>query len=288
MSIQSRRFTRSKPQTGVLLFDGRFTTLGTYTAASNGSGAPPAPWGSAEYVGVPGSNIKIYTATTKDASWWPDPFTAWGSNAGAFTSYNDNAMSSIRAQTHGGPLLSNGSEVYYSWIIYVPSSIGNSWPVVGTDSDWNVISQLHSPPYSTAPGCATSIKNYNGNLCLFGDNGSGFPTWYTTLARDRWIKITQHLIVHTVGGQGLLEVWVDGVKQQQILPRAWANYDTTDQYISADGTTAHIATEVKDTNGPGDLYINMYRKGMGSNWGMGSVTIFHMGMKIGTSYAIVQ
>lgn len=289
MSISAHRFMSAVPKPGgTLLFDGRFTVSGTYTAPVTGGGTAPPPWQGSEYAGVQESNITVYDVGTKGDTWWPDPYIAWSSLAGAFTSYNDNTISTARAQTHGGPLLSNGSEVYYSWMLYIPSAIGDHWPVVGSDADWNVMSQLHSPPYSSSPGCATSVKYYNGNLCLYGDNGSGNPTWYTPIIMDRWIKVTQHLIVHTAGGQGLLEVWVNGVKQQLILPVAWWNYDTTGQYLSPDGTTAHIATEVKDTNGPGDLYINCYRKGSGSNWGVGTVTVFHMGMKIGTNYQVVQ
>lgn len=273
---------------GRVLFDGRFTARGTYSASTTGSGTPPPPWTSAEYAGVPNSSIIVYDGTTKQQSWWPDAEPTWGGYPATFVAYADGAQGTARAQAHGGPLLTNGDEVYLGWKVYIPSAQGDHWPVVGSDNDWNLICQLHSPPYSTSPGFATSIKRYQGQLCLFGDNGSGYPTWYRPIMFDRWISVTQHLVVHTVGGRGLLEVWVDGIKQQMILPVAWPNYDTTGQWLSADGTTAHIATEVKDTNGPGDLYLDMYRRGAGSNWGVGSVSVFHMGMKIGTSYTSVQ
>ncbi len=288
MSIQSRRLQCIQTQTGQLLFDGRFVTPGTYTAPSTGSGTPPSPWASAEYVGVPNSAITVYDPAAKPISWWPGADPLWGGYPAAFTAYADGAQSTARAQAHSGPLLGNGDEVYFAWKLYVPSAQGDHWPVVGADGDWNIVCQLHSPPYSSSPGMAVSVKHYNGQLCLYGENGSGYPTWYAPITFDRWITVTQHLVVHTIGGQGLLEVWVDGVKQQQNLPVSWWNYDTTGQWISTDGTTAHIATEVKDTSGPGDLYLNMYRKGAGSNWGLGSVSVFHMGMKIGTSYNVVQ
>lgn len=88
--------------------------------------------------------------------------------------------------------------------------------------------------------------------------------------------------------QGLLEVWVNGERKSLTLPHARPNYDTTGQYLSADGRTAYMATEIADSSGVGTVYMNSYLKGAGSRFGMGTLTFFHAGLKIGPSYRSVQ
>lgn len=287
MSVSRRRFLRTGNDQ--LLFDGRFRQTGVYTSTgSNFSGTYPQPYTSAQYVPSVQSNAVIYTASTKQQSWWPDPYTPWSPRAGAFNSYNNDTQTTARAQILGGWQYQQGDEFYVSWTVNVPSANGNAWPNYLLDSDWNLMGQLHGPPYNGSPIIAINVLVVDGVLCLAGGDGSGHIMWSHPLTLDTWMRVTMHIIISSVGGQGLLEVWVDGHRKQLTLPASRPNYDRTNQYLSADRLTAHIATELADSSGAGVVYMNSYRKGMGSKFGIGTISFFHSGLKIGTSYRSVQ
>lgn len=271
------------PQT--LLWDGRFQPgdQGTYQAVSGNSGPAVGVWGASEYEGGSASRITVYDASSKGAAWWPDPYAAWASLPAAFASYTNQSLSVARAQVHDR-LCAMGDEVYFSWAVYVPSAQGDNWPVFGEDTDWNVIMQIHSAPYSGSPVVSASIQHIDGALCLAGHSGTGYYTWKQPIAMDQWHKVVCHIVASTSPSNGLLEVWVNGTKTTQILPRARDNHTTSGQYLTDNDTTAHVATECADTSGEIGIYLNCYRKGSGSNFGTSTVTVFHSGLKVGASY----
>lgn len=270
-------------------FDGRFSTMGTYTSVNgNFSGTYPAPYTSAQYVPSAQSNIATYTATTKQQQWWPDPYSQWSPIAGAFNSYNNETQTTARAQALGGWYYQTGDEFYVSWTVNVPSANGTAWPRFQMDSDWNLLGQFHGAPWNGSPIIQINVLDFNGELRLSGGNGSGYSIWNHPLQLDTWTRITMHAIISPIGGQGLLEVWVDGIKKPLTLSPARTNYNTSNQYLSPDGYTAHMATELADSGGTGTVYMNSYRMGKGSKFGIGTLTFFHAGLKIGPSYRSVQ
>lgn len=160
--------------------------------------------------------------------------------------------------------------------------------MLGSSTDWNVVGQFHAPPWNGSPIIQISVAYVNSVLCLTGEDGQGYAMWYAPLTMDKWTKVTLHVRISTVGGQGMLQVWVDGVALQMTLPGRHTNYDNTNESVSDDGKTLYIATELMDTNGPGTVYMNSYRKGIGSLFGVSDVVFFHAGQKIGTTFASVQ
>lgn len=291
MSLSARRFFRSSttfhpepPYEQVLLWDGRFTTIGKYLAPPGGfSGTRPPPYTHAEYEGGDNSNIVIYDTAGKQATWWPEPYTPWSTPlVGAFSSHSDGVTAKARAQCHEWEFR-EGDEFYWSWVIYVPSEIGLLWPSAG-DDDWNVVMQFHGAPYNGSPPVAAGIEYTDNQLYLVGQTGTGYTTWEAPIQVDTWVHVVQHARVSKYGGQGLLETWVNGAKLQQHLPHTRANFDTSNQYLSDDGTTAYVATELSDTTDVSRIYLDNYRKGAGSNFGVATVTVFHMGMKVGETY----
>lgn len=286
MGLTSRKRQRI---TAPLWFDGRFGETGTYTSINgNFSGTYPRPYTSAQYVPSVQSHVVTYTAATKQQSWWPDPYTPWSPIAGAFNSYNNETQTTARAQLLGGWAYRTGDEFYVSWTVNVPSANGTAWPNYLADSDWNLLGQFHGAPWNGSPIIQINILNFGGELRLSGGDGSGYSMWSHPLTLDRWMRITMHVIISSIGGQGLLEVWVDGQRKSLALPHSRSNYSLANQYLSPDGLTAHIATELADSAGTGTVYMNSYRKGIGSKFGTGTMTFFHAGLKIGPSYHSVQ
>lgn len=274
--------------------DFQSSALGTYDCpTTNSIPSPPAPWPAGECQGV-GSEIIVYSSGT-DAG-FPAPIC--GDGAAAFESADPDTQTQVaRIQVHRNvpmPQADAGTELYASYYLYAPSSLP---PPVKSGQGLTLFQEWYGPPFDSGPAVPFSIYAMSNAPITNGwylrrSDPLGWPLYEVPLQEDTWIKIVDHIILSSDPSIGLLETWINGVKQTFTgLPRVSpqiATYRTDNQSMSADHQTLHIATMTTDQTGT-MFTINNYRHvNNGTNpIGPGTLTLFFSGVRIGTTYASV-
>ena len=283
---------------GTVYYDGRFTTAGTYQGLLDNvnTTSPAPPWGSMESIGGSNSKTIVYTTATKTAG-WPDA-APWSTFAAAMTSYNDGTHSTIRTQVSGGSGNTDvvaGLERWYGFKVYIPSTYG--FP---GSSGFQGIWQMHASPYNGSPatniglrtGSPWATPGADGVKRIRWQTPGGWSLWEAPCPLDQWFDVVVHIIYNTNPTLSTVEIWLNGVQQTFTHTGTehseGTNYVTTGANLANGGLTAHVATMLNDTNDVGSAYLQNYRNGSGSALGTGAQTLFHSGMKVGSSYAAVD
>jgi hypothetical protein len=160
-----------------------------------------------------------------------------------------------------------------------------------------LIQEWYGSPFVSGPAIPFSIYARSNAPITDGwflrrSDPLGWPLLEVPLQEDTWIKIVDHVILSDNPTVGLLEMWINGVKQTFMsLPRTSPQimtYTTAYQSMSPDQQTLHIATMTTDQQAAA-FYINNYRHvNNGTNpIGVGTLTLFFSDVRIGTTYASV-
>lgn len=254
----------------------------------------PTPWANGDLEGD-GSTATVYDTHTAHSG-WPAPY-SWSNKAIAMTSVADGHTDKARVQlqSQSFPL---GTELYIGFAFYVPSNAADQLPQYANNNGTYLdVAQIYGEPYGDISPVSLQLRRIGTAINLVASHPSeSDPTsvmWQQLIALDQWIGVTLHvrLSIHagTASEDGLLELWLNGMKQRfQTLPAMTTYYSTEGQFLSADGTTAYIATANTDTTSGESFYLDNYRSAINPTFTVPkSVTIFQAGAKIGTSYATV-
>ena len=130
--------------------------------------------------------------------------------------------------------------------------------------DNNLIQQDHGPPYSGSPPVAVKTE---GSFIVLSVEGGEETIWRTPLEPGRWYRFVLHKVLAPDEESGLVELWVNGVRQ-----------------AFADGSfTYETYTSEQDGTGPMSFYLANYR-GKGD---ADEVSVFFDDARIGSSLAAV-
>ncbi len=271
--------------------DFQSSALGTYDCPSTNSiPNPPKAWQGGECQGV-GSEIIVYSAATNDAGF---PAPPCGDRAAAFLSADPDTQTQVaRIQLHQSVPM--GTDLYASYELYAPSTLP---PPLKSGQGLTLFQEWYGAPFVSGPAIPFSIYAKSNAPITDGwylrrSDPLGWPLIELPLPSDEWIRIVDHVILSPDPTVGLLETWIDGVKQTfTSLPRASpqiATYVTAKQSLSTDQQTAHIATMTTDQTAT-MFTINNYRHvNNGTNpIGTGTLTLLFSDVRIGTTLAAVQ
>jgi hypothetical protein len=177
--------------------------------------------------------VTVYTSAEQPT--WPRP--PEGSRAVRLIAYNDDVepctpTENPRAQIVSPDLLEDGMDVWQGFSVAFPED----YPSI----EENVIQQDHGPPYSGSPPVA--VETEGEDLIVTVDGGEE-TIWRTPIEPNRWYRIVLHKVISPQDDGGIVELWVDGVRQ-----------------TFTDGSqTYETFTAEQDGDGPMSFYLANYR-----------------------------
>lgn len=301
-----RRYPLGRPSVAPDLFDGRHKTLGTIALPANhtfpdsnpGTVMPTAApalgnHAKAELDGSTAtpqrSRIVVYDAATREQPWWPTSPVP-GEHPAAHIAYGDGTRLRARATLLTPTLIDTGEETWRSTVFYLPGPQVQATRYATADTspyDWFGAAEVYGPPWNGSPPMSTGIKrDAAGQVCL--DMYPGVLR--VPIATDCWHELVVHTVHSPSPTVGLVEVWLDGVRQTLALPASASNYNRTGQQLLDGGRTLRCATMLADATGPESLRTMLYRSADPAItwWGRSAEpAIFHLGAKVGTTRAHV-
>jgi hypothetical protein len=201
--------------------------------------------------------VTVYTSAEQPT--WPPP--PQGIRAVRLIAYEGDVepctpTESPRAQIVSPEILEDGMEVWEGFSVAFP----DDYP----DIDENMIQQDHGPPYSGSPPVAVETE---GDSIVLTVNGGEDTIWRTPLEPGKWYRFVFRKVLSPDDDSGLVELWVNGVRQ-----------------AFTDGSfTYKTFTAEQDGDGPMSFYLASYR-GRGE---AEQVSVFFDDARIGNSLAAV-
>lgn len=218
---------------------------------------------------VNGAKAASFTVTDSDVLAWSNTlnsYTCSSSNSG-------NARAQLVAQTIK---FHNGDEFYYGFSTYFPAS----FPVI---SQWLQVSEIYGPPFNGSPAIEIGVL---GSNLVFKRHYKDYSTSSTGVDRydvpwtssgfnkDVWNNFVLHIKLSDNPSTGFIELWHNGSQVTFSNGSQRLTYQTLYPGVSWDPT--------KNESG---LIVNQYRD---KTMGLGSVTIYHDDIRVGTTYDLVK
>ena len=179
----------------------------------------------------------------------------------------DVPTASPRAQLVSRDLFVEGDEYYIAFSTFFPADFP-------TPTDWFQVAEIYGPPFGGSPSMGFDL---DGNRLVFERD----PThnydrpWKASsdIAKGAaWEDIVAHVKFSTDPTVGFIEIWYNGVKQTFTNGKQRLYYDTLVPGVNWDGQS------------PNAVFMNQYRS---SNSPLGTVTLYHDEVRVGTTYRSV-
>eukprot|EP01111_Echinosteliopsis_oligospora_P006548 TRINITY_DN20744_c0_g1_i1.p1 TRINITY_DN20744_c0_g1~~TRINITY_DN20744_c0_g1_i1.p1 ORF type:complete len:271 (+),score=47.74 TRINITY_DN20744_c0_g1_i1:3-815(+) len=157
-------------------------------------------------------------------------------------------------------LFNDGDEFFIAFSVFFPDDFPQP-------TDWFQIAEIYGPPYEGSPSMGVDIC-HGDRLCFQRDASHNYDDIWTSspIEYGEWRDVVLHIKFSTDPSEGFVGVYDNGVKQVMSNGKALVYYQTLSQ-VNWDGT-------------PNNLYLNQYRA---SNSPLGTVTIYHDAVKVGTT-----
>jgi hypothetical protein len=165
------------------------------------------------------------------------------------------------------PLFTPGKDLYIGFSTFFPSN----FPTMCTpwvSACWMQVMEMYGRPFGGSSPVAIGVV---GNKMVMGNHTGTIWTSSQNITKGTaWEDIVIHVVLSTNPSVGYVELWNNGVQQTFTNGSTKLDEATMATGVNWDGTT------------PDALYINQYR---GPNPALGTVTLYHAAVKVGTSYA---
>jgi hypothetical protein len=187
-----------------------------------------------------------------------------------------------RSQLGSAPIMEDGTEVYETWSMYVPTSFPDvpSEPTP-TGNPFLVTQQDFGSPFSGSPPLGFGIHDVGDDgdvIDLRIDDGRGTSIWRTPLERGRWYRFVVEKNVASGDGLGWIRLNLDGEQQ------TFTNCAAADGFCSDPTTYSHYTMKPGSTE-PNRFYLSNYRR---KDQTMESVSLFFDDARVGTTSEDVE
>src|SRR4051812_4525574 len=153
----------------------------------------------------------------------------------------------------GFPLFNEGDERWISFQVYLP----DDYPI--DTKDWNVMFQIHQPGDGGCPVLALHVEK--GQFKLFNTTKNTYvlntyEMWSAPAVRNRWAKITIHMMNSPDPTKGFVEILgdLDGTGYKQLMPKTYTH--TMTKYSNGEPMTNHARVGIyRNPVIPGNAHI---------------------------------